>query len=545
MADFQTDDASVGGLFSGDSFYKVPNYQRPFSWDYDNFDDLIGDTSSAKRTENYFLGTIVLHRDGNGTKIIVDGQQRLTSLIILLACLRDSIESDKHKKELQDRIKQEEKVLDGIPERVRIEVKDREIFNRVVVTEGGTQNLPDRTGLTEPEARYLDACISFHGAIAKMTPDEKIGYVTFLNQKCKLIYLMADSFEEAFRLFQIVNDRGKQLRRIDVLKAINTSPDHVSQEGTRDKIASQWEEAEASVGETNFESIFFLLRLIYVKDKPQGDLLNEFEERIFGKSLIKPGEPFVDRLLEYVDLYRAIFIDKNYLEGLDQHLRFEALINIMDAEFKASEWRACLLFFAAKFGRDQFFQFVLLIEKVFLDHWVRSIRKDERYGDYTRLLNLIENSSKPENVVDETKIDDTAIRAAITGANVYGAGYAKYFLLRLELSVSEFEKPNLLSARSIEHVFPQEPKDGGAWHGLATAEERSGFVHKIGNLVLLSKSKNSSASNHEFSDKNSKYLASRISDYPRSVQVLTYDSWTPETIQERSVEAVDLILRDP
>lgn len=403
MADFVTENASVGALFSGDIFYKVPSYQRPFSWDYDHFDDLISDTSAAKRDQNYFLGTIVLHRDATGTKIIVDGQQRLTSLIILLACLRDAIESPKHKVELQDRIKQAEKVLDGIPERVRIEVKDREIFNKVVVAEGGTVNLPDRAGLTEPEIRYLDACNSFHEAIAKMTADEKIGYVTFLNQKCKLIYLMADSFEEAFRLFQIVNDRGKQLRRIDVLKAINTSPDHVSQEGTRDKISIQWEEAEASIGESSFENLFFLLRLIYVKDKPQGDLLNEFEERIFAKSILKPGEPFVDRLLEYVEIYKAIFIDKNYLEGREEHLKFEALINIMGDEFQASEWRACLLFFAHKFGRDDFYKFTLLIEKIFLDHWVKGVRKDERYGEYTRILSLIDSSSKSESVLEEIR----------------------------------------------------------------------------------------------------------------------------------------------
>lgn len=111
--------------------------------------------------------------------------------------------------------------------------------------------------------------------------------------------------------------------------------------------------------------------------------------------------------------------------------------------------------------------------------------------------------------------------------------------------MSEFQKPCLLSARSIEHVFPQDPEEGGEWHKMASAAERQGFVHKIGNLVLLSKSKNSSASNREFPEKKSTYLANRISDYPRSVQVLQYDNWTPQVIEERSAEAVALILKDP
>jgi uncharacterized protein with ParB-like and HNH nuclease domain len=58
MKNFETDSITVGGLFSGDRFYRVPNYQRPFSWDEDNFIDLIDDTISARRDADYFLGTV-------------------------------------------------------------------------------------------------------------------------------------------------------------------------------------------------------------------------------------------------------------------------------------------------------------------------------------------------------------------------------------------------------------------------------------------------------------------------------------------------------
>jgi len=545
MANFESGDVSVGQLFAGDNFFRVPNYQRPFSWDFDNFDDLVNDTRVAKRTENYFLGTIVLHKGENETKIVVDGQQRLTSLMILLACIRDAIDSKEHKDELQDRILQKKKVLDGIPERERLEVKDRDIFNAVVLTNNGTKNLPNRHGLSQPQLRYLDACKAFHEALEKMSEAEKLEYVTFLNQRCKLIFLMAGTFEEAFRLFEIVNDRGKQLRRIDVLKAVNISPDHVSQESVRDKLAARWEEAEASVGEGAFESIFFLLRLILIKEKPQGDLLSEFRTKVFNKNIVKPGEPFIELALDYVNLYRQIFVDRTYSSTLPEDNRFQSLMFIMNAEFQASEWRACILYFAKKFGRDQIYSFALAIEKVFLAHWVQGVRKDERYADYTRILSLIENSKNADHVISETAVDLAVIKEATANENFYGSGYAKYFLLRLELAVSEFESPRLFSARSIEHVFPQTPKAGGAWDSKASADDRKAFVNKIGNLVLLSKGKNSAAGNLELTDKKAKYLADRVTDYPRSVEVLGYDDWGKDVIEERTKTAADLVTKDP
>lgn len=97
MTDFKTESLNVGTLFAQERFYRVPTYQRPFSWDDEQFDDLVLDTKDADRKSTYFIGTIVLHREGDGTLSIVDGQQRLISLLILLACLRDLIDESQYK----------------------------------------------------------------------------------------------------------------------------------------------------------------------------------------------------------------------------------------------------------------------------------------------------------------------------------------------------------------------------------------------------------------------------------------------------------------
>jgi len=120
---------------------------------------------------------------------------------------------------------------------------------------------------------------------------------------------------------------------------------------------------------------------------------------------------------------------------------------------------------------------------------------------------------------------------------MYGKAYAKYVLLRLELATCELDRTHDFSARSIEHVFPQNPDEDSEWVEKEEADDLIGFVHSVGNLVLLSKGKNSSASNLDFDDKKEKYLKKRVSDYPRSIEVLGYDDWDSEVIDERTEEA--------
>lgn len=440
---------------------------------------------------------------------------------------------------------QQKRVIDAIPERVRLEVKDGNIFKQVVVEQGGTLKEFDAKDLTAPQMRYVRAAKIFHEQIKDLNETQKQELIKYITQKCVLIYLSADSFEQAFRLFEIVNDRGKQLRRIDVLKSINISPDVVSSDTARDRIAQQWEAVENEVGESVFESVFYLIRLILLKDKPKGDLLKEFEDRVFSKKIEEKGEKFAQLVFDYVRLYRDIFVDKTFLDEEEKpHIKYQAIIHIMDREFQASEWRACVLYFAKKFKRNKFYEFCLAIEKLFLSQWVGGVRKDERYADYSRILAMIEKERDAAKIVTSIEYDETAIIDGVSRKDVYNAGFCKYALLRLELLASEHEFKKSIDAKSIEHVFPQKPAPESNWLKSAGTEELSEFVNSIGNLVLISKSRNSSASNYEFAEKKKRYLRPRVTDFPRSVQILDYDNWTPDTIRKRTEEVRRIFLDD-
>lgn len=537
----------IGKIFSSDYFFKIPYYQRPFAWDEDNFENLIDDLISSLGEQQYFLGTLVLHRkDEKGNYDVVDGQQRLTSLLILTACLRDLIQDNQYKTQLQNKIIQEENKVDGIPAKARIEVKDRHIFNEMILEMGGTEISKKATDLDEPENRYVLATKIFRDKLKVHQQEFLQRFSQFVNQKCVMIYLSTTSFDDAFKLFTIVNDRGKQLRRIDILKAQNISPDVVSSESVRNCLAQAWESLEKNLGESTLESILHMMRFVYVKEKPQEDLYNEFAKRIYAKGLLDQGEKFIDEVASYGNLYQQIFLDKDYLDTeTETNIKFKAMMHIMNAEFDASEWKACILSYAKRFSSDHFYEFILLIEKLYLQDWVKEVRKDERFNTYARVLKVIEKSSATSDVFKVVSFDAPLIQKAIGVPNFYGSSYAKYFLLRLEVLASEQDAHKEFSAKSIEHIFPQTIKPGSSWSSDSNVADHKNVVNTIGNLILLSKGKNSAASNHDFGTKKEKYLKTRVSDYPRSIQIMSEPDWTIDKIRAKTKDLSTTILDNP
>lgn len=540
----KSDTTSIADLFQKEFFYEIPEFQRPFSWDKEHFEELVDDLIEAEQGTYYFLGTIVYYPE-SGVRMVVDGQQRLTSLMILLACLRDLISVAKTKGDLQNLIIQPEDTVRDIAEKDRLTVRDHDMFHKMVGEEGGTNQHYDPRDFDEPSNRYIIAKTVFRQKLSAQTQDGLIKFMKFVSNKCVIIYLEADSFEEAFKLFEVVNDRGKQLRRIDLLKSYNLSPDFVPQKSKRIQLANQWDQDESSIGEKEFESLFNMLRLVFTKAKPTEDLYSEFRKKILDQGKLSKGADFFSEITDYVDLYKQIFQDKDYMAGEEVEHQFRALISIMDSELRTFEWRACVLAFSKKFDRNGIYEFCLAIEKLALSHMIGAVRKDERYADFVAILASIEKAKNPNDAIDLVAIDINAIKNKLVNEDVYGKQYEKYVLLRLELAAAELDQITTFAARTTEHVFPQNPTAGGAWDTQATPEERRKFVNKLGNLVLLSKGKNSSAGNKEFDAKKASYLAPRVTGFPRSSQVLGYGEWNQVIIEQRTVEAAELVLRDP
>lgn len=531
-------------LLNQDFFFRVPEYQRPYSWDKEHFTDLIQDLIEAKKDQEYFLGTIVLHKKDN-VNDIVDGQQRLTTIMILLACLRDLIDSDDYKLQLQEKIIQKENVVDGIPQKVRIEVKDREIFNELIIAENGTNVAKDGEELAEPQWRYVTAIKIFKEKLAAFSQKDLEAFTQFLSQKCIMVYLSTNTFEDAFRLFIIVNDRGKQLRRIDILKAANISPTVIKSDAVRNSLSQKWEDWEKTLGGETFEQVIFLLRLMLIGEKSQNDLLIEFEERIFKPGKIQKGEKFIDTVCDFASMYNDIFEDLTFFDAHPNKIRIVGLLYIMNNEFRSNEWKAVLLHYLKKFKQQNIEVLLNKLEMKYLEGWINGASTDIRIVAAGNIIKAITAAKKSEDVFasDSIKVDKDYMISSLK-EEVYQKQYCKYLLLRLELLASENDVEKRIKAKSIEHVLPQTPKEKSQWLIDFSEDERKKWTNRIANLVLLSKSKNSSASNFEFEEKKSRYLKDRVSDYPRSIEILTVEKWTPEELETRQHNLLIKVLED-
>lgn len=197
----KTDNSSVADLFNNDLFYEIPEFQRPFSWEKDQFEDLVDDLVGADQTKEYFLGTIVYYKD-SGVRMVVDGQQRLTSLMIHLACLRDRISDEKTKSDLQNLIIQPEDKVRDISERDRLIVRDHDMFHKMIAVPEGTKGGFDSRDFDEPSSRYIVARDVFSERLDKLDQPALTKLMKFVSNKCLMIYLEADTFEEAFKFIR-------------------------------------------------------------------------------------------------------------------------------------------------------------------------------------------------------------------------------------------------------------------------------------------------------------------------------------------------------
>ena len=549
MKPFESNKLQFTDVFSESRFYQVPSYQRRYSWGSDEFEDLIDDLSGADFNAEYFLGLLIMHKRSSSEYDVVDGQQRLVTLSILAACLRDVVLDEDYKKSLRKRILQEPDKALKILEKIRVAPKEDALLSQVIVEDGSTRSLKLSAAPTDTEKRYEKACKIFHEKLSAFSQDQVESFISFLLSGCTFIVITTDDLSEALRLFTITNDRGRQLRRVDILKTENLDQSYVSSDSKRQKLAIQWEEYEDALGDSDFEQFFSVARLMFVKGKPQRDLLREFNDRIFQNSSlnIKRGEPFFIKTFNLLDIYKSIFVDFDYYDSSDHKEvnAFNALVYIMSKNANSFEWKSVILLFADKFGKECIFDFVLSLEKFLLELWVKSVRKDERFDRYGTLLSKVESAKTAKEAIDAVLYDDVSIKKAAQASDLYKPSYGKYMLLRLELLASELDQPRWIDAKSVEHVLPQSPKSGSDWLKSHDSESLDAYVHSIGNLVLLSKSKNSAAKNYEFSKKKDVYLKQRVSDYPRSIEVLALAEWTKDVIEMRTKEAATKLLDDP
>ena len=541
-------------IFSQDFWFVIPEYQRPYVWQKYNIEELIEDLYYAfehKEDNEYFLGSLVLKNTNNQNFTeyeVLDGQQRLTTFFMMIAVLRDLLEDEDYKSTMREMIYQKENKLKKIPSRNRITYYIRDnvesFISEFIISDNGTLKKDELLHRAESDnisiSNMANGILIINNLLSQKENLEE--FVVFLLNKALFIYVSTDNTEDAFRLFTILNDRGIPITSADILKSTNIG--QIQKEELK-KYSKIWEEIEAKYGD-NFDRFLVFIRNILVKQKANANLLDEFEKNIYEKGKLNKGKDTIDLLSKYDEIYDEII----ELENKKLSNEYKNLITIMKIGLQSEDWIPPLMYYYSKFKFNRLDDFLKRLEYKFAGDLVAQESPTTRIENMNKIMREIEkidisNLNDFINNSDVFDINKRAYREVIDG-NIYKRRFNRYLLLKLEYLMTD-NTVHLSSYKtiSVEHILPQNPSINSQWRNDFTDEEREFWTHKIANLVLISKRKNSKLSNLDYEDKKEKYLNERIDVFKGSKVFIDKNlKWTVDVLQKRQEKLVNMLINN-
>ncbi len=568
-----------GNYNNHEMWYKIPEYQRPYVWEDEQVIALLEDVSSAQQftqDSEYFLGSIVFHSKLSENKLyrdneLLDGQQRLTTLYMLMAVIRDLSEDEDLKKTCRDAIYQKENKFKGIPERMRItfDIRDevKEFAEEYIKIDNSTARKDSLLDLINKGQdinvkNMAKAIITMREWFLKSENINVEDFFIHLMNNVLLIFVSSQELDDAFRLFTVLNDRGVKLRNSDILKADNLK--FVTDDTKRKAYAIFWEELEGELQE-DFDQFLSYIRTILVKEKARLSLLKEFELNIYNpKEYIRetkqsiPKTPLLNKgidTFEYIKKYKKHydFLFNNANTSLGSTFEFENLIALLQDNSIADIWIPPLLNFRESFGDTDIFAFLIKLDNKFSADLIAGESPTTRIESMNSIIKEIQNVKNNSEINEDDKVNTLlnskifefnkiAFLNEIENGQIYKRKFARYILLKLDyLNSGNTQKWNTPSKISIEHVLPQNPAQNSQWKKDFTSEQHFEWLNRIGNLVLISRTKNISLSNLDFIDKKRKYFDSNMDVFPNSLKVIQNSVWDLNTLETNHKRVVKLL----
>ncbi|MDD2639901.1 MAG: HNH endonuclease family protein [Arcobacteraceae bacterium] len=242
--------------------------------------------------------------------------------------------------------------------------------------------------------------------------------------------------------------------------------------------------------------------------------------------------------------YKQYYIELFDASHYDQYLSYKLdnLLTVMKATLPADFWISPLLRFYDKFKKDRLFEFLKKLDNKFSYDWIIQFTPTTRIENMAKIISQIDAVETIDDLFasDVFDVDENNL-INILGEDIYGRRFARYVLYKLDyLYSSKDDKMNIPKTISVEHILPQNPKDGSQWKKDFTDIQIEDNKHKIGNLVLISRSKNSSQGNLDYDKKKEKYFQKNIDLFRNSLRILTLnDTWTLEKLQENQKNVIE------
>lgn len=542
--------------------FRIPDYQRPYSWGKRQRSELFGDILELTRLDDdrkHFMSTVVclstekvkIRTDEYDKLDVVDGQQRITTLIILLKAIEKKL-SITSKKKYSKEIAEIKDILVKADQNLVLLQTNHD--NRGILRNYLVRGLvPDENQI------FLAADINMSNAIKEceefINDGDAEQIYTIIKNRLEFVFYILEKEETVYTVFEVLNSRGMDVDLIDKLKSVlmglafekfgkSASSDHILE------IKEKWTRIYEYIGHRSIpgqEIVRFAATLekSTVPSKVMGgdEALASFKEECKKDSA---------KIIEYSSLLKET---ADSLRSLYQNRRLESVTDIIQARLLAVSIKL------SKFKEPEKSELLAMWEKLsFKIYGLFNLDARTGVGDYTKLAWRIykgcvdfSEAKRELSAVDKRYNIDTAIKQKLEFNDCYNdwEKELRYLLYRYEEHLADKNGETISNeiwesiwrsspATTIEHIFPKNPNTPAEWRGKIGKgrDRKEKFVNCLGNLMLLPPGINSMASDKGFNEKKGIYTKYTI----RMTKEITDKSeWNYKTIEDRQSKIIEWI----
>ena len=531
-------------------FFEVPEFQRPYSWDDEQIEQFWDDIYSAWKDgrRSYFFGSMIFaeRKESLGYRyVIIDGQQRLTTLFILLCVVRDLFLEDKNGTMFNERIR----ACISYSGRFKLilQPEHHSKFENTILKDIEFPEIKRKSNLLRlrQENRYLYVANFFKEQLLKLCksdgPKAVKELIEYVLDNVEIVEIRTKEVSEAIKVFQVVNNRGLDLSPADIIKA------NLYSMTSRDRIRefkSLWQRIEEATIEQNRNLTELFTYYVYYRLAPNRpkkatqDAINDIFEKYR-----KAGYTTTNLLYDVKDFVESI----SFIENLQNN-------TIVTMKYLPNEtYWITILASAKKENYEDFEELVREIRRLFYLYWIAGYTSQKVRQLSLNVIKIIKSRKTLDDIkriIEDKLEEDDVYRLVVENLNseVYGQRWLKPLLLIIEYEHSEPVKTVYVDLKRvhIEHVLPQKWKDNEYWKTHWTENEARKWLNRLGNLTLLYSKINEKIRNASFLQKQDYYRGLK-EEAPTSFiltrKLFKFNDWTPKEVTERHKWMIDEILR--
>ncbi|MEY4544377.1 MAG: hypothetical protein RL685_572 [Pseudomonadota bacterium] len=536
-------------LIGNGRVYRVPPFQRDYSWNEEQWDDLWVDILELRdlSDERHYMGALVVEAKSDRQFLVIDGQQRLATLSVLvlavIAKLQRLADAGTHPEENRERALAVRSRFIGEKDPASLVESSKLFLNETddafyqdylvqLRSPRNARSLPRSNRLLWECFRYFSDRLDADPAWA--SDGESLAQIVTETVGRQLLFILITVDDElnAYMVFETLNDRGLELSTTDLLK--NYLFSRVKVRADLEALGRRWKALVTTVKQERFPE---LLRYHLLCELP----------RVRGERLFKITRDrvqtaqdvfsLVDVLENRADLYAALS-DANHTYWLDAP---ECRPHIRELQLFRVRQMTPLLFAAwERFPIGEFARVLKLVSTLSFRYSVVSgLNPNELesvYHDAARAV-LDRSIATPRQVsdclkpvlVENAKFEHDFGQLELSTRG-QGKRLAKYILAKLEAEAAERACDFDTDPATIEHILPENP--GDQWAATIPSEHWDRFTYRLGNLTLLEPSHNRNVGNRTYDEKVESYARSGYA-LTREIAGIAPEEWTIPLIEER------------